>query len=147
MGTKRELPARRKDGSEFIVQLSLVEIPVSQGQKRIFCGFILDLTEQKKHLHEIERRESFTNKIIEGSYDALLVTDKTGKIVRVNTMAVRKFEAGSDKLCSLSIFSLLSEEDSKWLDGEMQQYLTVGIPITTQREVEAVRPCGDAFPV
>ena len=147
MGTKRELPARRKDGSEFIVQLSLVEVPVPNGHERMFCGFIVDLTEQKKHIHEIQRRESFTNKIIEGSYDALVVTDKDGNIRRVNATAVRKFETANGDLCKLSILSLLVPSDSQWLKGEMKQYLTVGIPMTTQKEVEAVRPCGDPFPV
>jgi len=130
MGTKRELPARRKDGSELTIQLSLVEVPVKEGQARMFCGFILDLTEQKEHLSEIQRRESFTNEVIEGSYDALLVTDKDGNINRVNTTAVRKFEADSNKLCSLTIFSLLAPGDAAWLKGEMEQSLTAGIPTT-----------------
>jgi PAS domain S-box-containing protein len=147
MGTKRELPARRKDGSEFIVELSLVEVPVDEGQERIFCGFIFDLTEQKKHLQDIQRREAFTNKIIEGSYDALFVTDKNGNITRVNTTAVKKFESSRDDLSKLSIFSLLNSNHASWLQGEVEKYLTTGIPTTTQREVEAIRPCGDAFPV
>jgi len=147
MGTKRELPARRKDGTEFTIQLCLVEVPVEAGQDRIFCGFILDLTEQKEHMNEIERRESFTNKIIEGSYDCLFVTDKDGKITRVNTTAVRKFEASSDHLCTLSILRLLDPDHAAWLKEEMGQYLDVGVPMTTQKEVQAIRPCGDAFPV
>ena len=44
MGTKRILPARRKDKSEFMIQLSLVEVEHG-GEERIFCGFILDLPE------------------------------------------------------------------------------------------------------
>jgi PAS domain S-box-containing protein len=47
MGTKRILPARRKDGSEFAIQLSLVDVPVEHGEERMFCGFILDVNDQQ----------------------------------------------------------------------------------------------------
>jgi PAS domain-containing protein len=114
MGSKRELSARRKDGSEFIIQLSLVEVHVADGDERMFCGFVVDLTEQKRHVAEMQRRESFTNKIIEGSYDALLVTDKEGKINRVNAAAVVLFGASDTELCGLSILSFLVANDARW---------------------------------
>jgi PAS domain S-box-containing protein len=60
MEKKRELPARRKGGSEFIIQLSLVEVDVADGEERMFCGFVLDFTEQKRHISQIQQRESFT---------------------------------------------------------------------------------------
>lgn len=41
MGTKRVLPARRKDGSEFMIQLSLVEVETEVGDERLFCGFVV----------------------------------------------------------------------------------------------------------
>lgn len=43
MGTRRIIPARRKDGSEFMTQLSLVEVETEVGEERLFCGFILDI--------------------------------------------------------------------------------------------------------
>lgn len=140
MGTRRELPARRKDGSEFPIELSLVEVPVEEGEERMFCGFILDLTEQKEHMNEIERRESFTNKLIEGSHDALLVTDKNGTITRINETAIRKFGCGSNKLYSLTVLSLLEPDDAVWLKGEIEQFLSAGLPMTAQKKWRQFNP-------
>jgi PAS domain S-box-containing protein len=52
---RRELLARRKDDSEFLVQFTVVEIPTIIGNERLFAGFFYDLTETKKYLaHEVE---------------------------------------------------------------------------------------------
>jgi two-component system sensor kinase FixL len=65
MGTKRIFPARRKDGSEFTIQLSLVEIDVQveHGQERLFCGFVLDLTDQKDLQQWIEMFPGVKNRV------------------------------------------------------------------------------------
>jgi PAS domain S-box-containing protein len=147
IGKKRELSARRKDGSEFVIQLSLVEVRVAEGEERMFCGFIVDLTDQKRHSSEIQQREAFTNKIIEGSYDALLVTDKEGKINRVNAAAVRHFECSREELCTRSAFSFFDPFDAEWLKDEMDKFLATGVPVDVQKELEAVRPKSDTtFP-
>jgi len=48
MGKKRELLARRKDGSTFFIELGLTEVNMGAG-KFIFCGFVKDLTNLKQH--------------------------------------------------------------------------------------------------
>jgi PAS domain S-box-containing protein len=114
----------------------------------MFCGFVLDLSEQKRHISEIQQRESFTNKIIEGSHDALLVTDKEGKINRVNAAAVRHFEVSREELCDLSAFKLLNSFDAAWLKDEMEKFFATHNPMDTQKELEACRLCSDTtFPV
>ncbi|KAL7533458.1 hypothetical protein ACHAXR_007573 [Thalassiosira sp. AJA248-18] len=47
MGKKRELKARRKDGSIFFIELGLTEVNLGGG-KRIFCGFVKDVTELRR---------------------------------------------------------------------------------------------------
>jgi PAS domain S-box-containing protein len=126
-----------------------VEVDVANGEERMFCGYIVDLTEQKRHLSEIQQRESFTNKIVEGSYDALLVTDKEGKINRVNAAALRQFELTREQLvCNdRSAFSLFDPLDAAWLKDEMDKFLETGIVMDAQMELEAVRPSSDTtFP-
>ena len=147
VGKKRELTARRKDGSEFMIHLSLVEVRGAEGEASMFCGFIVDLTEQKRHLSEIQQREAFTNKIIEGSYDALLVIDKEGTINRVNAAAQRRFECSREELCNRSAFSLFDPLDATWLKDEIDKFLATAVPMDVQKELEAVRPKSDTtFP-
>jgi len=48
MGKKRELLARRKDGTTFYIELGLTEVDLGGG-KFIFCGFVKDVTDLKLH--------------------------------------------------------------------------------------------------
>lgn len=54
IGRKRRVPARRKNGSEFTIELGVTETVSDNGEK-IFCAFIRDLTQQlldKQKLHD-----------------------------------------------------------------------------------------------
>jgi hypothetical protein len=71
------LPALQKDGSKFIIQLSLVKVHITDGEEHMFsCCFIVDLTKQKWHFVEIHLQDSSTTKVFEGSYSELFVTIK-----------------------------------------------------------------------
>jgi PAS domain S-box-containing protein len=75
------------------------------------------------------------------------VTDKEGKINRVNTAAQRKFEFSREELCNRSAFSLFDPFDAAWLKDEMDKFLAAGVPMDIQKELEAVRPRSDTtFP-
>ena len=54
MGKKRELLARKKDGSTFYIELGLTEVNLGGG-KYIFCGFVKDITDMKLHRRSLER--------------------------------------------------------------------------------------------
>lgn len=56
IGRKRQVKARRKDGSEFECDLSVQEVFLSSG-RRAFCGFIRDLTAQKKDKRALRRQQ------------------------------------------------------------------------------------------
>ena len=53
MGKKRELTAKRKDGSTFQFELGLTEVKFGDG-KAIFVGFCKDLTGLKQHIVSLE---------------------------------------------------------------------------------------------
>jgi PAS domain S-box-containing protein len=55
IGRKRQVPARRKDGSEFVVELSVQEVTLSNG-KKAFCGYLRDLTAQQKDKRELRKQ-------------------------------------------------------------------------------------------
>jgi PAS domain S-box-containing protein len=55
IGRKRQVPARRKDGSEFVVELSVQEVTLSNG-KKVFCGYLRDLTAQQNDKRELRKQ-------------------------------------------------------------------------------------------
>ena len=56
MGKNREILAKKKDGSTFFIELGLTE--VNCGGKFIFCGFVKDITNLKRHRKTLERNTS-----------------------------------------------------------------------------------------
>lgn len=92
MGLRRELPARRKGGSELWIELGLTEVRTENGSgERLFCGFLKDLTERKAREAEILRGESRMKGIVEASFAAMFAVNEEGKILMVNEAAVRQF--------------------------------------------------------
>mmetsp|Transcript_58995 Transcript_58995/g.144351 ORF Transcript_58995/g.144351 Transcript_58995/m.144351 type:complete len:152 (+) Transcript_58995:1324-1779(+) len=59
IGRKRQVKCRRKDGSEFDVELGVQEVPLvgSSGEKKAFCGFIRDLTQQQKDKRALRKQQ------------------------------------------------------------------------------------------
>ena len=58
LGRKRHVKCRRKDGSEFDVELGVQEVPLTaSGGKKAFCGFIRDLTLQQKDKRALRKQQ------------------------------------------------------------------------------------------
>ena len=84
MGFRRELSARRADGSEMVIELGLAELEVEKGEERQFVGFLRDLS-------RLKQREKLTTGILESSFDAMFAIDEKGIIQMVNEAAVSSF--------------------------------------------------------
>lgn len=74
----RELIAIDKNGKEFPIELSMVE--VKQGELIFFCGFIRDISERKKAEEELKR----LSLVASSNNSGVLFTDATGKITWAN---------------------------------------------------------------
>ena len=77
IGKYRELPAKHKDGTEFIIQLAVVEIETGVENERLFCGFAHDLSAQK-------RAQEIVKGTIDTSLDPVLHINDNGVIQMVN---------------------------------------------------------------
>jgi PAS domain S-box-containing protein len=90
IGKKREIKARRKDGTEFVAELGLAEIPQKHIDEHIFCGFIRNLTKEKAAQAEVlAKQQHLTSKIIDASFDALFVINQNGIIQMVNEQSTK----------------------------------------------------------
>lgn len=82
MGTVRKLPARRKDGSEFPVELGVKEISSSDGiHKRLFVGYMKDVTIHEQHEKELKHKESLMQGMINASFDPMFQGKNVSSIV------------------------------------------------------------------
>jgi len=96
LGRQRMLHACRADGTEFpcVIGIKLVS------NNKMIAGYIRDMTgvvaTEKKRVSVALHIEEAIDKVVDDhAYDAIIATDRGGKIQRVNTMAVKEFGYGS----------------------------------------------------
>ena len=100
MGEGRELSGRRKDGSEFTVEISLSPLKTETGT--LVISIIRDTTARKK---VEERFRGF----LEAAPDAIVVVNRDGKMVILNTQAERLFKHTREDLLGMPVETLVPE--------------------------------------
>jgi PAS domain S-box-containing protein len=148
IGKKREIQARRKDGTEFVAELGLAEIPQKDVEEHLFCGFIRNLTQEKAAQAEILAKQNLTNKIIDASFDALFVINERGIIQMVNQKSCDVFGWVREEFIGKNICMIMGEEHSSNHNEYLSRYLHSGVKnmMGKEREVEARCKDGSKFP-
>ena len=100
MGDGRELSGRRKDGSEFPVEISLSPLQTEAGT--LVISIIRDTTARRK----VEAR---FRGFLEAAPDAIVVVSHEGKIVILNTQAERLFKFTRANLLGMPVETLVPE--------------------------------------
>ncbi|HEY3299637.1 MAG TPA: PAS domain S-box protein [Methylophilaceae bacterium] len=100
MGVGRDLYGRRKDGSEFPVEVGLNPIETADGIKVLSA--ITDISARK-------RMEERFRQVVEAAPNAMVMVDKSGLIEMVNTQAEIIFGYSRSELLGQSIDNLLPE--------------------------------------
>jgi PAS domain S-box-containing protein len=89
IGKKRELQACRKDGSTFPCILGLKEVATNGSTQ--FVGFVRDITAEKEALDAVKAEQNLLSKILDASFDSLLVINEKGILQTVNEAATKTF--------------------------------------------------------
>ncbi len=86
IGYGREVSGRRKDGRVFPLEVSINDVSVAG--RRIFTGFVRDITRRKEAEALLQESEQRYRTLVEASPDAVLVL-KRGRIDFINQQGVR----------------------------------------------------------
>src|SRR5438067_1264354 len=100
MGANLDLAGRRKDGSEFPAEISLSPFQTREGL--IVTSIIRDISERRN-------AEDRFRGLMESAPDAMVIVDRAGTIVLVNSQAERLFGYGREELIGRPVELLVPE--------------------------------------
>lgn len=110
MGAALNLLARRKDGSEFPVDIMLRPVGTAQGQ--VTLSFVRDVTEQRAAQEELRRKDLQLRSILENIHDyAIYMLDPDGCILTWNAGAERIKQYTADEILGLHFSRFFTQED------------------------------------
>src|SRR5205807_459725 len=107
MGAGLELYGRRKDGTEFPVDIMLGPVDTPEGQ--VVLTVIRDITHSKQTEEDMRLSEERFRSLFEFSPDAIIVSDSEGKIAELNAQVQSFFGYDRAELIGQPVESLIPE--------------------------------------
>ena len=147
IGTGIELNGRRKDGSEFPIEIMLS--PLESAEGILVTAAIRDITVRKdaeKHLAQMEGRY---RGLLEAAPDAMVVVNQGGEIVLLNAQAEKQFGYRRDELLGQKVTNIIPEGFAERLiaDGTRTAAEALAQQIGTGIELIGRRKDGSEFPI
>jgi PAS domain S-box-containing protein len=147
IGTGIELTARRKDGSEFPIEIMLS--PLESAEGILVTAAIRDISVRRaaeKHLAQMEGRY---RGLLEAAPDAMVVVNQGGEIVLLNVRAERQFGYRRDELLGQKVKNIIPEgfaerliaDDLRSAADALAQQIGTGIELMGRRKF------GSEFPI
>ena len=151
IGKKREVPARKKDGTEFPVELGVDEISCADfpSGKVIFCAFVKDLSSRKKHEFEVKHRMNLMQGMINASFDPMFQIRQNGEIETVNDAAVALFGYSRSEMIGHNISIICGGGHGPKHQEYINRYIKDGHKrvVGRKRQVTAKRKDGTEFEI
>ncbi|MFL6108366.1 MAG: PAS domain S-box protein [Marmoricola sp.] len=140
MGSGLDLRARRKDGSEFPVEISLA--PLQTDDELLISAAVRDVTNKR-------REERLFRGLLEAAPDAMVIVDQGGTIMLVNAQVEKRFGYERGELIGQSVEILVPERFSGLHAGFRTGYVSEPRtrPMGLAGDLYARRKDGSEFPV
>src|SRR5688500_11498518 len=147
MGTGIELTARRKDGSEFPIEIMLSPLESSEGI--LVTAAIRDISVRKAAEKHLAQMESRYRGLLEAAPDAMVVVNQHGEIVLLNVQAEKQFGYHRDELVGQQVKNIIPEGFAERLiaDGLRSAAEALAQQIGTGIELTGRRKDGSEFPI
>jgi PAS domain S-box-containing protein len=147
IGTGIELSGRRKNGSNFPIEIMLSPLESTEGT--LVTAAIRNITvrkEAEKHLAQMEGRY---RGLLEAAPDAMVVVNQGGEIVLLNVQAEKQFGYSRDELVGQRVTNIIPEGFAERLiaDGTRTAAEALAQQIGTGIELSGRRKNGSNFPI
>lgn len=139
----------RKDGSEFLANITLTALYDEDGELRGFGKVVRDITDQKSAERALARRERHLVSILATVPDAMIVIDEHGRIVSFSAAAEIMFGHTEADVVGSDVMLLMREADRLPCDGYLAPPRAIGQrhSIGSARLATGLRRNGEAFPM
>jgi PAS domain S-box-containing protein len=140
IGTGIELVGRRKDGSEFPIEIMLS--PLESADGILVTAAIRDISRRKVAEKRLEQMEAQYRGLLEAAPDAMVVVDQSGKIVILNVQAEKQFGYRRDELLGQQVTTIIAKgfaerliaDDLRSAEEALAQQIGTGIELVGHRK-------------
>jgi PAS domain S-box-containing protein len=147
IGTGIELIARRKDGTEFPIEIMLS--PLESAEGILVTAAIRDISKRRDAETHLAQMEGRYRGLLEAAPDAMVVVNQAGDIVLLNVQAEKQFGYSRDELVGQKVKNIIPEGFAERLiaDDLRSAAEALGQQIGTGIELIAQRKDGTEFPI
>ena len=140
IGTGIELIARRKDGTEFPIEIMLS--PLDSAEGTLVTAAIRDISVRKAAETHLAQMESRYRGLLEAAPDAMVVVNQSGEIVLLNLQAEKQFGYRRDELIGQKVTNIipvgfaerLIADDLRSAEEALAQHIGTGIELIARRK-------------
>jgi PAS domain S-box-containing protein len=140
IGTGIELIARRKDGSEFPIEIMLS--PLESAEGILVTAAIRDISVRKDAERHLAQMEGRYRGLLEAAPDAMVVVNQAGEIVLLNLQAEKQFGYRRDELVGQRVKNIIPEgfaerlvaDDLRSAEDALAQQIGTGIELIARRK-------------
>jgi PAS domain S-box-containing protein len=147
IGTGIELSGRRKDGSEFPIEIMLS--PLESAEGTLITAAIRDISVRKTAERHLAQMEGRYRGLLEAAPDAMVVVNPAGEIVLLNVQAEKQFGYRRDELVGQRVKNIIPEGFAERLiaDALRSAEDALAQQIGTGIELSGRRKDGSEFPI
>jgi PAS domain S-box-containing protein len=146
IGTGIELTARRKDGSEFPIELMLSPLESSEGI--LVTAAIRNISVRKNAEQHLAQMESRYRGLLEAAPDAMVVVNQRGEIVLLNVQAEKQFGYRRDELLGQQVTNIIPEgfaerlvsDELRSAEDALAQQIGTGLELRGKRKDSSTFP-------